>query len=142
MIKNNVRLVSSPNLRNSVSTTQHVATINHLNNCSLDFVKEDFTEFGDQKFLRKAIINIPTAGYFQLESSANCIDSILQFTENNNVQPTSTELVEAAENFVPELPPFEFIKLSGMMIVTDPNRLQDSDSEMWKFPINCHMEEE
>ena len=79
MIKNNLRLFSSPNLRNSVSSTQHVATSNHSNNCSLDFVKEDFTEFDDQKLLLKEIINMPTAGYFQLESSANCIDSFLQF---------------------------------------------------------------
>ena len=75
MIKDNLRIFSSPNLRNSVSSTQHVATSNHLNSYS----KKDFTDFGDQKLLRKAIINMPTASYFQLDSSANCIDSFLQF---------------------------------------------------------------
>ena len=75
MIKDNLRIFSSPNLRNSVSSTQHVATSNHLNSYS----KKVFTEFADQKLLRKAIINMPTARYFQLDSSANCIDSFLQF---------------------------------------------------------------
>ena len=130
MIKDNLRLFSSANLKNSVSSTQHVATSNQLNRC----LYKDFTEFGDQKLLRKAIINIPTAGYFQLESSANCIGSFLQFIENSNVKPTSTELVEAAENLVQERPALEVIKLSGMMIVFHLNRLQDSNpKKMWNI---------
>ena len=53
MIKDNQRLLLSPNLLISVSKTQHVTSSNHLNNCSIDFVNEGYTKIGDQVFLRK-----------------------------------------------------------------------------------------
>ena len=98
MIKDNQRLLLSPNLIISVSKTQHVSTSKHLNNCSIDFVNEGYTKTGDQVFLRKTVINITPAEYFQVKSSANSVDSFLQFIDNKNVKPAYAELDEAAEN--------------------------------------------
>ena len=97
MVKDNLRLVLSPNLTISASTIQNATTSNHLNNCSTDFVKEEYTKIGDHKFLRKTVISISAAEYFQLKSSANSIDSYLQFIDKQNVKPTSAELDEGAE---------------------------------------------
>ena len=98
MIKDNLRLVLSPNLTISVSTIQNETTSNHLNNCSIDFVKEEYTKIGDHKLLRKTVINISPAEYFQLKFSANSIDSFLQFIDKKNVKPASAEHEEGGEN--------------------------------------------
>ena len=98
MIKYNLRLVLSPNLRVSVTTLQNALLSNHLNNCLKDFVKQEYTKIGDHKLLSKTFVNIAPAEYFQLKSSANSIDSFLQFIDEKNVEPTSAEIDEGAEN--------------------------------------------
>ena len=96
MITDNLRLVLSPNLTISVSTIQNATTSNHLNNCSIDFVKEEYTKIGDHKVLRRTVINISPAKSFQLKSSANSTDSF-QFIDKKNFKPTSAE-PDGAEN--------------------------------------------
>ena len=88
MIKDNLRLVLIPNLTVSVSIIQKAATSNHLNNWSIDFVKEEYTKIVDHKFLRKTVINISPGEYFQVKSSANSLDCFLQFIDNKIVKPT------------------------------------------------------
>ena len=98
MIKDNLRLVLSPYLTISVSTIQNATTSNHLNNCSIDFVEEEYTKNGYHKLLRKTVIDLSPAEFFQLKSRAISIDSFLQSIDKKNVRPTSAELDEGAEN--------------------------------------------
>ena len=144
MIKDNQRLVLSSNLTISVSTIQNATTSNHLNNCSIDFVKEEYRKIGDHKLLRKTVSKISPAEYFQLKSSANSIDSFLQFIVKKNVKPTSAELDEGAENpthhhhLIPSYYP-------ASMIVYYPKRLRKNSNHekiFWKLPIYLHMEKE
>ena len=125
MIKDNLRLVLSPNLTIPVSTLQN-ATSNHLNNCSIDFVKAVYTKIGDHKLLRKTVINISPAEYFQLKSTANSIDSFLQFIDQKNVKPTSAELDEGAQIQPLELPPpLDPIILSGIDDHLQPKQIAE-----------------
>ena len=55
MIKDNLWLVLSPNLTNSVGKSQQMATSSHLNNCSIDFVKDEYTKNGDHKLYGKQL---------------------------------------------------------------------------------------